>query len=56
MKRNIILAVFIILLFSVSVFAGNFSGSLTYSGGYNFTENNLNWEFNLFGRIQFYRE
>jgi hypothetical protein len=41
MKRNTFLVVFIILLFSVSAYAGDFSGSLTYSGGYNFTENNL---------------
>ncbi|MEA2086990.1 MAG: hypothetical protein U9O91_02720, partial [Candidatus Caldatribacteriota bacterium] len=47
MKRNIFLAVFIILLFSVSAYAGDFSGSLTYSGGYNFTENNLNNTLNL---------
>jgi len=47
MKRNIFLVVFIILLFSASVFAGDFSGSLTYSGGYNFTENNLSNTLNL---------
>jgi len=47
MKRNIFLVVFIILLFSVSAYAGDFSGSLTYSGGYNFTENNLNNTLNL---------
>lgn len=47
MKRNIFLVVFIILLFSASVYAGDFSGSLTYSGGYNFTENNLNNTLNL---------
>jgi hypothetical protein len=47
MKRNIFLVVFIILLFSASVFAGDFSGSLTYSGGYNFTENNLDNTLNL---------
>lgn len=47
MKRNIFWAVFIILLFSVSAYAGDFSGSLTYSGGYNFTENNLSNTLNL---------
>jgi len=47
MKRNIFLVVFIILLFSASAFAGDFSGSLTYSGGYNFTENNLSNTLNL---------
>ncbi|GAG44468.1 unnamed protein product, partial [marine sediment metagenome] len=47
MKRNIFLVVFIILLFSASAYAGDFSGSLTYSGGYNFTENNLNNTLNL---------
>jgi len=47
MKRNIFLVIFIILLFSVSAFAGDFSGSLTYSGGYNFTENNLSNTLNL---------
>jgi len=41
MKRNIFLVVFIILLSSASVFAGDFSGNLTYSGQYNFTEHNL---------------
>ncbi len=47
MKRNIFLVVFIILIFSASAYAGDFSGSLTYSGGYNFTENNLNNTLNL---------
>jgi len=47
MKKNIFLVVFIILLFSASAYAGDFSGSLTYSGGYNFTENNLNNTLNL---------
>lgn len=47
MQRNIFLVVFIILLFSASVFAGDFSGSLTYSGGYDFTENNLSNTLNL---------
>ncbi|MBA7551899.1 hypothetical protein ES705_44450 [subsurface metagenome] len=47
MKRNIFLVVFIILLFSASAYARDFSGSLTYSGGYNFTENNLSNALNL---------
>src|SRR5665648_622208 len=47
MKRNIYWVVFIILLFSASAFAGDFSGNLTYSGGYNFTENNLSNTLNL---------
>ena len=47
MKRNIFLVVFIILLFSASAYAGDFSGSLTYSGGYSFDENNLNNTLNL---------
>jgi hypothetical protein len=46
-KRNIFLVILIILLFSASAYAGDFSGSLTYSGGYNFTENNLNNTLNL---------
>ncbi|MBU2439717.1 hypothetical protein KKI11_02090, partial [bacterium] len=47
-KRNIFLAIFILLLFFTSVvFAGDFSGSLTYSGGYSFDENNLNNTLNL---------
>lgn len=41
MKRNIFLVIFIILLFSTSAYAGDFSGNLTYSGQYNFTEHNL---------------
>jgi len=36
-----------ILLFSASAYAGDFSGSLTYSGEYNFTENDLNNTLNL---------
>jgi len=47
MKRNIFLVTFMILLFSASVYAGDFSGSLTYSGGYNFTENDLSNTLNL---------
>ncbi len=41
-KRNIFLAVFILLLFFTSVvFANDFSGNLTYSGNYNFTGKDL---------------
>jgi len=47
MKRNIFLVISIILLFSASAYAINFSGNLTYSGGYNFTENNLSNTLNL---------
>ena len=47
MKRNIFLVTFMILLFSASAYAGDFSGSLTYSGGYNFTENDLSNTLNL---------
>ncbi|MDP2945089.1 MAG: hypothetical protein Q8N86_01895, partial [Atribacterota bacterium] len=47
MKRNIFLVAFIILLFSASVYAENFSGNLTYSGQYNFTEQNLSNALNL---------
>ena len=51
MKRNIFCtafwAVFLILLFSASVFAGDLSGSLTYSGQYSFTEYNLSNTLNL---------
>jgi len=47
MKKNIFLVVFIILLFSASAYAGDFSGSLTYSGQYNFTEQNLSNTLNL---------
>ena len=46
-KRNIFLILFIILLFSASVYAGDFSGNLTYSGQYNFTEQNLSNTLNL---------
>jgi hypothetical protein len=46
-KRNIFLVVFIILLFSASAHAGDFSGNLTYSGQYNFTEQNLSNTLNL---------
>ena len=51
MKRNIFCtafwAVFLILLFSASVLAGDLSGSLTYSGQYSFTEYNLSNTLNL---------
>jgi len=47
MKRNIFLVAFIILLFSVSAFAGDFSGNLTYSGQYNFNEQDLSNTLNL---------
>ncbi|MEA1940278.1 MAG: hypothetical protein U9N03_06415 [Candidatus Caldatribacteriota bacterium] len=52
MKKNIFLIVFIILLFSVSAYALDFSGDLTYSGQYNFTEeelgNNVNLDLSFF--------
>jgi len=41
-KRSAILIIFIILLSSVSVFASDFSGTLIYSGEYNFANNKLN--------------
>ena len=47
MKRKLFLAAFIILLFSVSAFAGDFSGNLTYSGQYNFNEQGLSNTLNL---------
>jgi len=47
MKSNIFLVAFIILLFSTSVYAGDFSGNLTYSGQYNFAEQNLSNTLNL---------
>ena len=47
MKRNVFLVTFMILLFSASAYAGDFSGSLTYSGGYNFIENELSNTLNL---------
>ncbi|GAI88055.1 unnamed protein product [marine sediment metagenome] len=46
-ERSTILIIFIILLLSTSVFAGDFSGNLTYSGQYNFTEQNLSNTLNL---------
>jgi len=47
MKRNIFLVVFIILLFSASVYALDFSGNLTYSGQYDLSEQNLSNTLNL---------
>lgn len=47
MKRNFFLVIFIILLFSASAYAVDFSGNLTYSGQYNFTEQNLSNTLNL---------
>jgi len=47
MKKNIFLVVFIVLLFSASAYAMDFSGNLTYSGQYNFTEQNLSNTLNL---------
>jgi len=47
MKRNIFLIILIILVYSTPVYALDFSGTLTYSGGYNFTENNLSNTLNL---------
>jgi len=46
-KRNIFIAVFVLLLFSTSIYANDFYGSLTYSGEYSFAENNLNNTLNL---------
>jgi len=40
-KKSVIFIIFIILVSSASVFAGDFSGNLTYSGKYNFTEQDL---------------
>jgi len=47
MKRNIFLVTFMILLFSISAYAGDFSGSLNYSGQYSFSEQNLSNTLNL---------
>ena len=47
MKKNIFLLAFIILLFSASVYALDFSGNLTYSGQYNLSEQNLSNTLNL---------
>lgn len=46
-KRNIFLTLMIILVSSASVYALDFSGNLTYSGQYNFTEQNLSNTLNL---------
>ena len=47
MKRNIFLIVLIILVSSASVYAGDFSGNLTYSGQYNLSEQSLSNTLNL---------
>jgi len=47
MKKNIFLVIFIILLFSASANAGDFSGSLTYSGQYSLSEQKLSNTLNL---------
>ncbi|MDD5014150.1 MAG: hypothetical protein PHW73_03480 [Atribacterota bacterium] len=46
-KRNIFLILLIILAFSASVYALDFSGNLTYSGQYNLSEPNLSNTLNL---------
>jgi opacity protein-like surface antigen len=46
-KKSIILIILIILISSASVFAGDFLGNLTYSGQYNFVEQNLSNALNL---------
>ena len=46
-KRNIFLILLIILVSSVSVYAFDFSGNLTYSGQYNLSEQNLSNTLNL---------
>ena len=46
-KRNIFLILLIILVSSASVYALDFSGSLTYSGQYSFAEYNLSNTLNL---------
>ncbi|HAJ32275.1 MAG TPA: hypothetical protein DCK79_02735 [Candidatus Atribacteria bacterium] len=46
-KKSGILIIVIILLSSASAYAGDFSGNLTYSGQYNFTEQNLSNTLNL---------
>ncbi|MGB6606527.1 MAG: hypothetical protein WBF28_01810, partial [Atribacterota bacterium] len=46
-QNRIFLTILIILLFSTSVFAGDFSGNLTYSGQYSFIEYNLSNTLNL---------
>ncbi|GAI60694.1 unnamed protein product, partial [marine sediment metagenome] len=47
MKRNIFLAVFIILVYSASVYALDFSGNLAYSRQYDLSEQNLSNTLNL---------
>ena len=51
-KKSSVLIIFIILLFSSPVCALDFSGSLTYSGQYNFSEKNLSNNLNL--NLNFY--
>jgi len=46
-KRNIFIILLIILVSSVSVYAFDFSGNLTYSGQYNLSEQNLSNALNL---------
>ncbi len=46
-KRNIFLMILIILIFSTSAFALDFSGNLTYTGEYNLSDLNLNNTLNL---------
>ena len=46
-KRNIFLMISIILIFSMSAFALDFSGNLTYTGEYNLNDLNLNNTLNL---------
>jgi hypothetical protein len=46
-KKGIILIIFAILISSAYAYAGDFSGNLTYSGQYNFTEQNLSNTLNL---------
>jgi len=47
MKKNIFWIIFIILLFSASAYAMDFSGNLTYSGQYSLSEQNLSNTLNL---------
>ena len=46
-KRNIFLMIFIILIFSTSAYAFDFSGNLTYTGHYSLNEKNLSNALNL---------
>ncbi len=47
MKRNVFLIILIILVYSSSVYALDFSGNLTYSGQYDLSEPNLSNTLNL---------